>query len=301
MYKCICGKEFNSSQALNSHKANCKEYLQSIDKWESRCKKLHDGGVNSAKSRIKNNIDKKQVALEKWVSEKHVCEHCGKIMTEKFGSGRFCCRACANARVTSAKQRASASKQMSHLNTIMKIRSNTRQLKLELEYSSHPNYCIICGNVLDWSHRYNKTCSEECRRKRLSEFAALNVAKHEGNLNTKNSGYKHGYYHDIYCASSYELAFVVYCLEHEIKIRRNTQGFSYQFNGESHTYYPDFIIDENTYVETKNYYTELVQAKIDYFPKNLIYKIIYKQEMKQYLTYCIEKYGRKFYEVLYEK
>lgn len=51
----------------------------------------------------------------------------------------------------------------------------------------------------------------------------------------------------------------------------------------------------------KNYYTEPVQAKIDYFPKNLIYKIIYKQEMKQYLTYCIEKYSRKFYEVLYEK
>ena len=70
-------------------------------------------------------------------------------MTEKFGSGRFCCRSCANARVASDKQRTSASKQMSHLNTMKKARSNTRRLRLELDYSLHPNYCTICGNALD--------------------------------------------------------------------------------------------------------------------------------------------------------
>ena len=222
-------------------------------------------------------------------------------MTEKFGSGRFCCRSCANARVASEKQRTSASKQMSHLNTMKKARSNTRRLRLELDYSLHPNYCTICGNALDWSHRHNKTCSEECRRKRLSEFTILNVAKHDGNLNTKNSGYKHGYYNGIYCASSYELAFVVYCLEHNINIKRNSQGFIYQFNGKQHIYYPDFIVDESTYIETKGYCADSVQAKIDYFPKNLKYKIIYKQEMKQYLAYCIKKYGRKFWDTLYDK
>ncbi len=42
----------------------------------------------------------------------YICEHCGKIVEDKdkFGSGRFCCRACANARKHSAetKQKISA-------------------------------------------------------------------------------------------------------------------------------------------------------------------------------------------------
>lgn len=31
-----------------------------------------------------------------WISEKHSCEICGIIMSEKWGSGRFCSKACAN-------------------------------------------------------------------------------------------------------------------------------------------------------------------------------------------------------------
>lgn len=42
----------------------------------------------------------------------YICEHCGKIVEDKnkFGSGRFCCRACANARKHSeeTKQKISA-------------------------------------------------------------------------------------------------------------------------------------------------------------------------------------------------
>lgn len=34
-----------------------------------------------------------------WVVEQHHCERCGKIMTEKFGSGRFYYRTCANSRI----------------------------------------------------------------------------------------------------------------------------------------------------------------------------------------------------------
>ena len=42
----------------------------------------------------------------------YICEHCGKVVEDKdtFGSGRFCCRACANARKHSdeTKQKISA-------------------------------------------------------------------------------------------------------------------------------------------------------------------------------------------------
>lgn len=33
----------------------------------------------------------------------YICEKCGKVTEEKFGSGRFCSRACANTRVHSAE------------------------------------------------------------------------------------------------------------------------------------------------------------------------------------------------------
>ena len=40
----------------------------------------------------------KQMQLNIWLAEQHKCEHCGRVMTEKFGSGHFCSRACANSR-----------------------------------------------------------------------------------------------------------------------------------------------------------------------------------------------------------
>lgn len=41
--------------------------------------------------------------MNQWIAEQHTCETCGKVMTEKYGSGRFCCKACANTRRHSEK------------------------------------------------------------------------------------------------------------------------------------------------------------------------------------------------------
>ena len=35
----------------------------------------------------------------------YICEKCGKIVNEKFGSGRFCSRACANSRPHTEEQK----------------------------------------------------------------------------------------------------------------------------------------------------------------------------------------------------
>ena len=45
--------------------------------------------------------NKQQYALEQWVAEKHTCEKCGQLMLKKFGTGRFCSRACANSHIHS--------------------------------------------------------------------------------------------------------------------------------------------------------------------------------------------------------
>ena len=97
-YKCECGKEFNNSQAFNGHRSQCLTHY--------RCSGREDDYYamrNKQKTSLKTNAAIKrearlQEAEDAWVAEKHTCEKCGKVMIKKFGSGRFCSRACANSR-----------------------------------------------------------------------------------------------------------------------------------------------------------------------------------------------------------
>ena len=51
--------------------------------------KKHISDIKKVQSAIR-----KKAKLDDWISEKHLCEVCGKIMTKKYGSGRFCSKAC---------------------------------------------------------------------------------------------------------------------------------------------------------------------------------------------------------------
>ena len=109
---------------------------------------------------------------------------------------------------------------------------------------------------------------------------------------------KKGWYKGYFCDSSWELAYVIYNLEHDIKFVRNTKGFEYQYENETHKYYPDFILEDGTYIEIKGYRTKQVEEKIKAFKDKL--EIIDKYKIKMYIKYVEEKYGKNFIE-LYEK
>lgn len=111
-----------------------------------------------------------------------------------------------------------------------------------------------------------------------------------------NSGRgKKGYYKEYWCDSSWELAFVIYNLEHNIKFERNWKQFEYNFEGESHHYIPDFIMEDGSYTEIKGYDTPKSNARHEQFPYKLI--ILHKKEMKPILEYVIEKYGKAYIEL----
>lgn len=102
-FKCVCGKDYKNSQALKGHQSQCKTYLQSkgIDFEDYRnCRKNKNkqAKITTASNKKYHIETKLQKELSIWISEKHVCEKCGKVMLEKYGSGRFCSRACANSR-----------------------------------------------------------------------------------------------------------------------------------------------------------------------------------------------------------
>lgn len=109
---------------------------------------------------------------------------------------------------------------------------------------------------------------------------------------------KKGWYKGYFCDSSWELAFVIYNLEHGIQFERNKKKFTYTFNGKEYHYLPDFIVD-GKYIEIKGYWCEQWEAKYKQFPKNETLQVLTKNEIQPYLNYVINKYGKDFIS-LYE-
>jgi hypothetical protein len=123
-----------------------------------------------------------------------------------------------------------------------------------------------------------------------------NKPTHPGGYRKGSGNGKHGWYKNYWCDSSYELAFVIYNIEHDIPFSRNKQGFEYEWNEKKLLYYPDFMIC-GEYIEIKGYWSEQHAAKIKAFPHKLL--ILFKEDMQFMLDYVILKYGKNFI-TLYE-
>ena len=162
------------------------------------------------------------------------------------------------------------------------------------KHFGYNDICPICGKSIYGLHR--KTCSEKCRRK-LSAKTCSNVNKIRHSLGGKRSHSgrgKQGRYHGIWCDSSWELAWVIYNIEHNIKFVRYHGYFEYQFEGQTHKYYPDFELEDGTIVEIKGYQSKQWQAKLNQFPKDKKLQILGKNEMAPILEYVKTKYGKDF-------
>lgn len=104
---------------------------------------------------------------------------------------------------------------------------------------------------------------------------------------------KRGYYKGIYCQSSWELAYVIFCIDHKINFIRNNKYFEYSFNGKLHHYFPDFYLpNTDTYVEIKGYFDKRSQAKAEQFKGVL--QLLTLKEMQPILDYVESVYGKDF-------
>lgn len=110
---------------------------------------------------------------------------------------------------------------------------------------------------------------------------------------------KKGWYCGYFCDSSWELAFVLFNIDHGITFQRNTQSFDYLFNDKMHKYFPDFLVS-GVYYEIKGYKTKQWKAKVDQFPDTEQLVVLDKNGIQPYLAYATETYGKDFVR-LYEK
>lgn len=159
--------------------------------------------------------------------------------------------------------------------------------------------CKICNKSFDITNSYKEKkricCSWECYKTLIKS----------GYLKGKSGGYrerggrgKQGWYRGYYCHSTWELAWIMYQLDHGISFVRNKQGFEYVLNGEKHKFYPDFILDNGDYVEIKGWDNGQVEAKLSQFPYKL--NVLRMNEMRPYIEYAKQKCGSSL-ENLYEK
>jgi len=134
---------------------------------------------------------------------------------------------------------------------------------------------------------------EKERRRKISETMKKNKC---GGYRKGSGRGKKGKYKGIWCDSSWELAWVIYHIDHNISFERNTEKFEYVFNNDKHYYLPDFKIGEE-FIEIKGYVTKQWEEKKKQFPQLL--KTYYKKDMKLIIEYVILKYGKDFIK-LYE-
>lgn len=142
-----------------------------------------------------------------------------------------------------------------------------------------------------------KCKTEKCeleRRKKISNTMKSNP--NAGGYRYGSGRGKKGWYKGIFCDSSWELAFVIYYLDHNLNIKRCNIERKYIFNDKEHKYIPDFITDDGI-IEIKGYSTEKWKAKISQNPD---IKVLYEKDMIKYINYTINKYGKN-YILLYNK
>jgi len=138
-----------------------------------------------------------------------------------------------------------------------------------------------------------KAKSEEQETTRRNKIS--NKMKSYGGCRQGSGRGKKGWYKGFFCDSSWELAYVIYCLDKKIPIKRNTSKLKYIFENVEKTYTPDFIVNGKL-VEIKGFKSPQWEAKQFYNPD---VEVLYKEEMTPILDYVILTYGKDYIR-LYE-
>ena len=175
IYQCECGKICTSANSFNGHKSKCKVHLGEDRYNEIMAKSIKF--LEKATNSLKTQTEKKRLdTLSNWILEEHWCECCGKIMTEYYGSGRFCSQSCSNTHHLSDSSKEKISKSLIKRNAfnrknvarkpkISLVRYQGEQLAKELD--------VINSPYSDYTHAYV--------RKQVDKRKSIKLCKYDDN------------------------------------------------------------------------------------------------------------------------
>ncbi len=141
-----------------------------------------------------------------------------------------------------------------------------------------------------------KICPK-CRNNHHSDYEYKK--KPRGGYRLGSGRGKFGYYLGIYCNSTYELCWVIYNLDHQIKFSR----FPGYLEGLGLKYYPDFLLEDGkTIIEIKGFepldkIRKKIKLAISY---GYEIQILYKKDLEYCFRHVKEKYKTSDFATLYD-
>ena len=309
-FKCICGKEFNNKLSLGGHKTSCKIYQEEKQKQLSilqeneinyqyicNCgKRFKTQSSLNSHARWCEQYQKKDFSSKYFNKELKIfrCE-CG-FETNKGNSinGHF--SRCNIHRAAIGKESAPIYKNLKISQYNFKNLDKEQLLKICYKGIESQRKMYKTGELVGWCKGLTAETDE-----RIAKIVQTQKRNGITGGYRENSGIcKHGKYNGIHCDSTWELAYILYCNDNNIPIKRCDKVFDYYDNeGNKHRYYPDFIINENEIIEIKGRITDQWKLKLPIVEREHI-KVLYKEDMKDILNYCYEKYGNDL-TYLYDK
>ncbi len=295
----ICNKEMKyiNNSHLKSHGLTPTQFKEQFPEVDAIPQEIREANKRNSKIAVQNSIKTGLKNLQKRIDEYNKnpkkCKNCGRDMDYEKRKNKFCSHNCAA--IISNKNREfkySEAGLKSLRECAAKIFSIVKPRKKKV-CTPYDNICEICKKIfqIKWISKKKKTCSEKC----LKKYQSMN--NHRKN-NTKT---KFGYYNGTYCASSLELAFLIYNLDLGRDIKRCDLTFKYELEGEEHLYFPDFTINGTIY-EVKGRELKDVEFKTKaVIDSGYTIHIIRKKEINPIIKSIKEKYGVRDITQLYDK
>jgi len=295
----ICSKEMKyiNNSHLKAHGLTPTQFKDIYPEVEAIPKEIREKNKqNSEKRKAGSKLCKEEQhskRIEVYNCNPKKCLKCECVIPYEKKRNNFCSQTCAGLtnsigrKVTYSEEGKKAQRESGLKNSINFLKSSRR--KKVINYKK----CVICESsyITKKNISGRKTCNDNC----LKKYQSLHNAR-EGNTKTK-----FGYYKDIYCASSWELAFLVYNLDLGKEIRRCELNFSYIMGEEEKTYFPDFLMEDKIY-EVKGRELEDVALKTQVvLDAGYQIELIRKKEITPIIKFLKEKYGIKDLTQLYDK
>lgn len=279
MYRCKhCGKEFESKQKLGGHAIRCE--------MNPNAEKNKKSIANSHKVFNKSSLKYKQYNDKSIIC---ICSYCGK---ECYGQNSL--------RQHEIRCKCNPNKieySIPGFNNIGRIPWNkglTKETDNRVNAGAetyHKRY--EDGLIKVWCDGLTKDTDE-----RIAKYVKkMKENKRSGGYREKSGYGKSGTYKGIFCNSTWELAYLLYCIDNNYDIKRCTKYYTYLGeDNEEHKYYPDFIVNNEEIVEIKGYISDSWKMKLPIVEREHI-KVLYKDDMQPILEYVINTYGEDFYKL----
>jgi len=211
--------------------------------------------------------------------KKHICNFHNKT---KIGGWK--CTICGE--IFKTRKQLQEHRKLKHVKQIWN-KGLTKETNSSLKNASNKIKENFQSNLQKYGWKINPKSIEKARLKQIE-----NYKKNPRQINPRG---KAGWYKGMWCDSSWELAYILWCENHNVSLKRCINSLPYYYKGRLHYYTPDFEINGEI-IEIKGYCSDKDKAKIKQYPN---IKVLYKNDLQPILEWVKEKYGKDFIK-LYE-